>query len=127
MQRFNVRLSVDTDFCSQTIMQDMWHTDIVLAVDIVFVHQLEQLYFDLCLIIEWLLVLDDLDSHLLLLHCIVRFHHLHNMPSTYSSTANHLQIWHNLSLDIKKIIHVSMLRSVYSLSYKLILENINGV
>lgn len=43
-----------------------------------FVHEFKQLDFNLSLIEEWLLVLNDLDSDLFLINEVICFHHLHN-------------------------------------------------
>ena len=46
------------------------------------VHKLQKLYFNLGLIEEGLLVLDDLDGHILLVHAVIGLHHLYKTPST---------------------------------------------
>ena len=43
-----------------------------------FIHELKQLNFNLSLIEEWLLVLNDLDSNLFLVDKVICFDHLHN-------------------------------------------------
>lgn len=52
-------------------------TDIIFAIDIMFIHEFKQLDFNLSLIEEWLLVLDDLDRNLFLINKVIRFDHLH--------------------------------------------------
>ena len=52
-------------------------TDVVFAVSIVSVHQLQQLNLNLCLVVERLLVLDDLDGNVLLVYQVIGLHHLH--------------------------------------------------
>ena len=41
-----------------------------------FVHELEESHFDLCLVEERFLVLDDLNGDLFLVHTVVGLHHL---------------------------------------------------
>ena len=53
-------------------------TDIIFAINIMFIHEFKQLDFNLRLIEEWLLVLNDLDSNLFLINEVIRFDHLHN-------------------------------------------------
>ena len=53
-------------------------TDIIFAINIMFIHELKQLDFNLSLIEEWLLVLNDLDSNLFLINKVICFDHLHN-------------------------------------------------
>jgi len=57
-------------------MWSLTDTDIIFAVDVMFIHKFKQLDFNLSLIEEWLLVLNDLDSYLLLVDKIVCFDHL---------------------------------------------------
>jgi len=54
------------------------HTDIIFAINVMFIHEFKQLDFNLSLTEEWLLVLDDLDSNLFLIHEVICFDHLHN-------------------------------------------------
>ena len=51
-------------------------TYVVLGLDVMLVHELEQPHFDLCLVEERFLVLDDLYGDLFLVHTVVRLHHL---------------------------------------------------
>jgi len=53
-------------------------TNIIFAIDIMFIHEFKQLDFNLSLIEEWLLVLDDLYGNLFLINKVVCFDHLHN-------------------------------------------------
>jgi len=63
-------------------------TNIIFAIDIMFIHEFKQLDFNLSLIEEWLLVLNDLDSNLFLINEVIRFDHLHN-ENTGSVTNTH--------------------------------------
>jgi len=60
------------------IMSASLHTNIIFAVDIMFIHELKQLDFNLSLIEEWLLVLNDLDSNLFLINKVISLDHLNN-------------------------------------------------
>lgn len=57
-------------------MMESHITDVVLHLGVVFVHELQQSDFNLSLIQKSLFILDDLDGDPLLLHTIVRLHHL---------------------------------------------------
>jgi len=53
-------------------------TNIVLAINIMLIHEFKQLDFNLSLIEEWLLVLNDLDRNLLLINQVICFDNLQN-------------------------------------------------
>jgi len=54
-----------------------------------FIHEFKQLDFNLSLIEERLLVLNDLDSDLFLIHKVVRLHHLHNDNAVRVTLSKH--------------------------------------
>ena len=67
-------------------------TNIVLAINIMFIHEFKQLDFNLSLIEEWLLVLNDLDCNLLLINQVICFDHLQNKHVVINTCTMHINL-----------------------------------